>query len=378
MKTKWIKMNPSIVDTTLRDGEKASGIVFSTKEKIAIASLLDELSIDEIEIGIPSHGMKEINSIRAVIGQGFHFRTSTWCRATKKDIDAARKTGVDGVNISYPVSETQLKIIGRDWKWMNETMPQIVSYAKNYFKYVSVGAQDASLANIDSLSEFIHNCFNLHVFRVRISDTAGILTPISSYQLISDLKKAVPFIPLEFHGHNETMGMATANTLSAIEAGAEYASTTVNGLGERPGNAATEELILALYLSGNYKIKYKTKSINELCRFVADVILKSSKLSTPILENKELKHKLGIHSSILTERNIYQLHNINLMAGRQKSDFTFGKHVGSNALISLYKSKFMTISDEDVIKTLDDMNEKSLNINWDLAQDDLLQLFANV
>jgi len=378
MEKNWFKMSPSIIDTTLRDGEQAPGVVFSTKEKIAIASFLEQLRIDEMEIGIPSKGYKEIQSIRTVSEQGFRLRTSTWCRALKKDIDAARKTGVDGINISYPVADMQLKAIGKDWKWIYESMPKIVQYAKNYFKYVSIGAQDASLANSESLNEFLHYCFNLHVFRVRISDTVGILNPKSAYQLISELKKIVPLIPLEYHGHNDSLGLATANTLAAIEAGAEYASSTVNGLGERAGNAVTEELILALYLSSYYKVKYQTKIINELCRYVADVSLKS--LSRPINEQMVLTNKTDLYSkSNLTERNIYQLHNINLMAGREKKDFVFGKHSGSNALIAFFKSKSITISKDVAIQMLENIEEMNGKLNRALSFDELRQLlYTNV
>lgn len=376
MKTKLLKNNPTIVDTTLRDGEQAPGVVFSTKEKIKIASLLNDLRVEEIEIGIPSMGSKEVKSIETVIKQGFNFRTSTWCRALKIDIDVARKTGVSGVNISYPVSEIQLKAIGKNMKWVYQTMPEIVRYAKNYFKYVSIGAQDASRANSENLPEFLNNCFNLQVYRVRIADTVGVLHPISTFNLINDLTKTVPFIPLEFHGHND-LGMATANTIAAIEAGAAYASTTVNGLGERAGNAATEELILALSLSAHYKEKYNTKIINEMCRYVAEVSQRPIPLSKPLVGEMALKHESGIHTnSILTNRNTYQLYNADLI-GRQESDFVFGTHSGSNALVAFFKNLSINISKDKAIKLLYLVKSKSGKLKRALTHNELQDIYFN-
>jgi len=376
MKSKLFNQIPFISDTTLRDGEQAPGVVFTTKEKIAIASLLNELKVEEIEIGIPSMGNKEIKSIKTVTEQGFNFRTSTWCRALKKDIDDARRTGVDGVNISYPVSEIQLKAIGKDWKWIYGTMPDIVSYARNYFKYVSIGAQDASRATSNSLLEFVSYCFNLQVYRVRIADTVGILNPISAFKLIKEITEKIPFIPLEFHGHND-LGMATANTIAAIEAGASYASTTVNGLGERAGNAATEELILALSLSANYKEKYTTKVINELCNYVAEVSLRPIPLSKPLVGEMALKHESGIHTnSILTDRNTYQLYNAELI-GRQETDFVFGTHSGSNALIAFFKNKSIILSKDKALKVIELVKRKSGKLKRSLSHDELQNLYLN-
>jgi len=287
MKTNFFKNNPSIVDTTLRDGEQTPGVIFTTKEKVAIASSLNDLGIEEIEMGIPSRGVKEINAIRTVTEQGFRFRTYTWCKPLKRDIDAARKTGVDGINISFPASEIQFKETGKDLKWVYETMPKIVKYARNYFKYVSIEALDVSRAKSESIHEFVSVCFNHHVYRVRISDTVGILNPISTYKLIGDLTQAFPYIPLEFHGHNG-FGNATENTIAAIEAGASYAITTVNGLGERAGNAATEELICALSLSVQNKEKYATKYIKDLRSYVAAISFRPVPVFKPIVGEKTL------------------------------------------------------------------------------------------
>ena len=159
-------MKPYIIDTTLRDGEQAPGVVFNIKEKIKIAKLLNKLGVDELEIGTPAMGENEIEEIRTLTKKKFNFRTSAWCRANRNDIDLSKKTGVDGVNISFPVSEIHLNTLQKNWDWVFSTMTELITYAKDHFEYVSVGAQDASRANKNQLMKFIEICMENDVHRI--------------------------------------------------------------------------------------------------------------------------------------------------------------------------------------------------------------------
>ena len=236
-----MKSKPYLIDSTLRDGEQAPGVVFHLEEKLKIASLLDQAKIPEVEVGTPAMGKDEVAEIKAIVQAGFKFKTLSWCRATKEDIDAAAMAGTSGVNISFPVSDIHLFAMGKTQGWVLHTMREMVAYAADKFEYVAIGAQDASRAEFHFLSDFIGEAIWLKASRVRIADTVGILNPITTARLFRKIRKYFPHISLEFHGHND-LGMATANTFTALSAGANCASVTVNGIGERAGNAALKKL----------------------------------------------------------------------------------------------------------------------------------------
>ena len=136
-----------IIDTTLRDGEQASGVVFSLEDKLKIATLLDQARVPEVEIGTPAMGTQEREDMRVLTSHNFKFQTLAWCRATHEDIDAAEETGCDGISISFPVSDIQLKAMGKTKAWVLKNVKQILSYAHDRFSYIAVGAQDASRAD---------------------------------------------------------------------------------------------------------------------------------------------------------------------------------------------------------------------------------------
>ena len=163
-----------LIDTTLRDGEQAPGVVFSLNEKLTIAQMLDDIGIEELEVGSPFISERDIKTIKKIVGYGFKFRSSCWSRALFDDIEAAAKTGAEGINISYPVSDIQIEALGKDRNWIFSSLPKIVEFAQNRFKYVSLGAQDASRADFSLLSQYIKMAEELGIHRVRIADTVGI------------------------------------------------------------------------------------------------------------------------------------------------------------------------------------------------------------
>src|SRR5208337_589224 len=193
-------------------------------------------------------GRQEITDIKTIVNAGFNFKTLAWCRGTKDDVDAAIKAGTQGVNISFPVSDIHLAAMGKNRLWVLDTMAEIIRYASSKFEYVAIGAQDASRSDDQFLSEFLDKAIHLNVSRVRIADTVGILNPHTTSNLFRKIKRIFPDVVLEFHGHND-LGMATANTITALSSGATCASVTVNGIGERAGNTALEEIVMAMELS---------------------------------------------------------------------------------------------------------------------------------
>jgi len=367
--------SPYIIDTTLRDGEQAPGVVFNLNEKLSIAKMLDEIGIEELEVGSPFISEIDIQSIKKIVQQGFKFRCSCWSRARISDIDAAEQTGASGINISYPVSDIQIKALGKDRNWVLDSMNDIVNYARTKFQYVSLGAQDASRADINFLEAYIKNAIKFNVFRIRIADTVGCLNPFSTYDLIQKVKTIIASnnIEIEFHGHND-LGMATANTISAIHAGANCVSVTVNGLGERSGNAALEETIMALKLSMGIDNNYKTNLFNELCQFTANASGRKLNTDKPIVGEMTHKHESGIHTnSMLRDKRAYELYDA-VEVGKKGSTFVFGTHSGSAVIINLLNENSIKLSNIKVLGLLTLVKNLSAQKKRNLSEFEVLEL----
>ena len=336
-----------LIDTTLRDGEQAPGVVFNLKEKLRIAELLDKALIPEVELGTPAMGKQEINDMKIITREGFKFKTLAWCRATKSDIDGAVKSGTNGINLSFPVSDIHQIAMGKDHKWVIKTLYEMYYYASSKFEYVAIGAQDASRADFLFLSDFIGEALLLGAARVRIADTVGILNPITTSRLFQKISTYYPKGVFEFHGHND-LGMATANTLVALSSGASSASLTVNGLGERAGNAALEEVVMALELSCGVKHNINTSVFGELSQIVSQFSGYSLPSNKPVTGDMVLCHESGIHtSSLINNRLTYQIINA-AQIGVTEKEFIFGKHSGKTALISFLNNHNIQLSSECV------------------------------
>lgn len=345
-----------IIDTTLRDGEQTPGLVFKISEKIEIVDYLCKCNIQEIEAGIPAIGINEINDIKTLINLNFPINMIGWCRAKINDIDTAFKSGLKRIHISFPVSNVLMEVFNFNEKTILNNLNILIKYAKKYCDFVSVGAQDAGRANFDFLKTFTSLAYENKADRIRVADTVGIMNPINVFSMIKELKDFVP-INIEFHAHND-LGMATANSCIAVIAGANAVSVTVNGIGERAGNAALEETVMALETSFNVNTGINTKLLYSLSKLVSKYSYKVG-FNKPITGKNIFTHESGIHTHALNIKKESYIPYQPQVIGRKKNTIVFGKHSGKKALNILLTKNNIILNDIDLLKVLDEIKKIS-------------------
>jgi homocitrate synthase NifV len=257
-----------IDDTTLRDGEQTAGVVFANEEKIHIARLLAMLGVHQIEVGIPAMGGDEKEAIKAIVRLELPTSILAWNRAVVDDVRHSLDCGVDAVALSISASDIHIQHKLRSTRQqVLDAVQRATEFAKSHNLYVSVNAEDASRADLEFLVEFARRAREAGADRLRYCDTVGILDPVETYKRVKFLVDEAG-LPVEMHTHND-FGMAVANALVGLKAGATYVNTTVNGLGERAGNASLEELVMALQYCEGINLGLRTSLLRELSEYVA-------------------------------------------------------------------------------------------------------------
>ncbi len=319
-------------DTTLRDGEQTAGVVFSLDEKIQIARTLDDIGVGEIECGIPAMGSDEQVSVKTLVDLGLNARLITWNRAVITDIQSSIDCGVKAVDISLSVSDIHIEHkLRKDRVWVKEQLKRALDFAKRHDLYVSVGGEDSSRADLTFLAELMVISRDLGAGRFRFCDTLGILDPFTTYDKVRYLIESVD-LDLEVHTHND-LGMATANAVAGIRAGAKFVNTTVNGLGERAGNAALEEVVMALKHACNTDLSIDTSRFVELSKLVGQASCRPVPEWKAVVGEKVFSHESGLHADgVLKFPGNYE--GFDPAEVGLKRHMVIGKHSGRHGLLN--------------------------------------------
>lgn len=347
-----------LIDSTLRDGEQSPGVVFSRKTKENIAVMLAEAGIDELEVGTPAMGKSERQDIRAISKRNLPCRLTCWCRARIEDIEDAARCHTGSIHISFPVSTILMNALNKDEAWVLTQLRELLPHARSHFDFVSVGAQDATRADLPFLKTFARHAGLFGADRLRIADTVGIGTPFAITALLLELVPSAGEMPIEFHSHND-LGMATANALCAVQAGAAALSVTVNGLGERAGNAALEEVVMGLLLSGDKKCRVRPDRLLPLCTYVAEASRRPIPPGKPITGAMVFTHESGIHCHAMRrDLRSYEPFSGSLLG--RSSKFVVGKHSGKAWRRQLQYWSGCSHGDNDIFLTKEAERERTV------------------
>lgn len=361
--------NVEICDVTLRDGEQTPGVSFSCEEKVRIAELLDQIGVEVIEAGFPAVSPYEKRCVSAIAHLDLDARICALARARKTDIDAAIDAGVEMVSIFIATSELHIRHKYR--KPPQDVLAEalgMVDYARDHDVQIRFAAEDASRTEMGFLQEVFRGGEEHRVDYLSFADTVGYLTPLEMYRIMKELVSRFR-TPICAHCHND-MGFASANTIAAAEAGAFQLHTTVNGIGERAGNAALEEVLVALHLKGGVR-RYDLSHLTTLSRMVSHYSGVEIDRMKPVVGEHAFRHESGIHiAAILEDPATYELFPPELVGGQRR--FVLGKHTGKKALEHELARLGYRLPEEQVCRVLEmvkDRGEKKAEVTDEILID---------
>jgi homocitrate synthase NifV len=365
-----------IDDTTLRDGEQTAGVVFANDEKIHIARLLAEVGVNQIEAGIPAMGGDEKKAIADIVSLRLPVSILAWNRAVVADIQHSIDCGVDAVAISISASDIHIEHkLRKTREWVLQAVRECVEFAKKHDLYVSVNAEDASRADLDYLVQFARTAKEAGADRLRFCDTVGVLDPYATYERVKRLREEVD-IEIEMHTHND-FGMATANAIAGVLAGASYVNTTVNGLGERAGNAALEEFVMALKYIFGVDLGMRTARFRELCEYVANASGRPIPTWKPITgANLFVYSSEGRASGVVKDPTTYEIFapgDVGLLRR-----FIFGKYSGPSVLRQKLRQYGREIEEEQIPELVAALRNKSIAMKRALYDEEVLQEYEDM
>lgn len=329
-----------LIDTTLREGAQSVGVNFSRAEKIRIVHLLSEINIEEIELGLAADHAEMGDLLAACRTIKGKTRFGLWCRCRPDDVAAAALLQPDVLSLSIPASDLHLeKRLRRNRQWAMESLRNSIGQAvAAKLPYISVGLEDASRADYSFLEQLSRIAEEAGAARIRLADTVGAGSPEMTKEMVNRLRKATT-LEIAIHAHND-FGMATANTIAALDAGADWGDVSVLGLGERAGLAKLEEVAGFLAIQRG-QINYRTDLLKNLCYTVSQAANRAIAPHHPVIGEAIFTCETGLHlQGLMREPNTYEPFAPNIVGGKRK--LLFGVKTGNRAIQELLANHQLT------------------------------------
>lgn len=339
-------------DSTLREGEQTPGVIFSIEDKLKIAKKLDEVGIQQIEAGFPVASEKQRKCIKSLVDMNLDAQLSAFARAKKEDIDSVADVGADGIVLSLSISPYHRKYKFHDMSKETylEQLADMISYAESYGLFIIYSAEDTTRENdLNFLKKAYKTAEEAGADRARVVDTLGCASPNGMAFLVKEIGNVID-IPIEVHCHND-LGLALANSLASVEAGASTVSTTVNGIGERAGITVTEEIIPALHIIFGTS-PFEMSQLTSLSKLVEEISGVKMPPHKPLTGENVTAHSSGIHQhGILVKPTTYEFYPPRLLGQRRKVyiDELSGRH---GIMYVAKKELGLDISEETARKVL--------------------------
>jgi 2-isopropylmalate synthase len=353
-----------IFDTTLRDGEQSPGCSMNMREKIEVAKLLEKLKVDVMEAGFPASSNGDLEAVKAIAGIVKDCSVAAICRCLEKDIDAARealaKASAPRIHVFIATSPIHMEYkLRMTPKQVLEQAVASVKYAKKFCKDIEFSAEDAFRSDPDFVCDVFGAAIAAGAKTVNFPDTVGYAMPAEFGERIRYVKERTPSIEkavLSVHCHND-LGVAVANTLAAIAHGAQQVECTINGIGERAGNASLEEIAMALKVRKdlhNASTKIDTTQIYATSRLVSQVTGVKVQPNKAIVGDNAFAHEAGIHQhGVIANRNTYEIMTPESI-GITKSRMILGKHSGKHAFKARLKDLGFTVDGKNLRSLFDE------------------------
>jgi isopropylmalate/homocitrate/citramalate synthase len=368
----------SIHDATLRDGEQTPGVVMSVADKIAIAEKLDAIGVDRIEAGMPAVSEQDFQAIKEISRLGLKAKIYTFARAMNADIDKALECGCHGVIVEVPIGYPKLKYQFK-WTWEDvlEKSVGVINHAKSrglhvvYFPYDTTRAREEDLTNL--LTGIMQEA---PPDSIGVVDTMGCVLPEAMKFMVRMVKKLTN-LPVEVHTHND-FGLAVATELAGVEAGAEVVHSCANGLGERTGNAALEELIVALHVLYGYDTHYNLARLPELGELVSRISRVPIAANKPILGDRNFTRESGIGVDLVVKEPLAMFGTHPALTGR-RGEVVLGKKSGKLSITYNLEQLGITDADEEAVgEMLKRVKDKGIEKRGLLTQEEFREIVDSV
>ena len=346
-----------IFDTTLRDGEQTPGISFTTEQKRTIARQLDKLGVDIIEAGTPITSKEEKEVVQLICDEGLSAKICGLARILTQDIDACVDCGVDMIHIFVPSSEIQREHTTKmSEEQVKEQAYKMTKYVKERGFMCMFSAMDATRTRLEFLIDLYKTAEEGGADILNVPDTVGISEPFAMYELVGEIYRAVK-VPISIHCHND-FGLAVANSLAAVKAGASEVQVSVNGIGERAGNADLVETVMSLNAIYGLKTNIKTERLFEMAKLIERITGIPIPVTKPVVGENAFSHESGIHThGVMVRSDTFEPGIMTPEMVGHRRRIVLGKHTGKHSIEKKLSEIGMSPSKEELEEILERIKE---------------------